>query len=57
MHAFHQHIACDEHLFIGIMKHGTVVADTISCCVIFDFDVVGEVMDEAKFAEFGYICH
>ena len=57
VHAFHQHVACDEHLLVGIVEHGTVVTYTVSGCRVSGFDIVGEMMDQAELTELGYVCH
>ena len=52
MDAFHEHVGGDEHFAVGVAKYGTVVAYAVQGGLVLRLDVVGEVVDEAKLAEF-----
>ncbi|CUQ42213.1 Uncharacterised protein [Segatella copri] len=49
MYALHQHICSHEHLLVWIMHHGTIVAYTINCRLVFLFITFGEMVYKTEF--------
>ena len=50
----HEHIGGDEHLFVGIVEHGTVIANTFDGRLILKCNTLSEPINETKFTQFFY---
>ena len=52
--ALHEHVGADQHLFVGVVHHGTVVAYAVDGGGVLRGDVVGQVSDETEFTQSRY---